>query len=556
MASNNIIATATTSVSKGRSESKKVLMYPNSVYIAHYDSDNGTANLDIGEISFNVSQEAEGLGWEDGYELACYVYPTLDIESLLQDISIEGNFIDPDAGISPEIIRENGDNTVIISNVEGMDIYYSGDYISLNGHNYFWMGANELQITNTLQYTPNHSRADLIPGHNYQINAEYVENDKYKYAEGIGVLQMLKCNTTTTISGNGVVNAGENLTITIVVKENKNNTSLSRGYITVYDGNNVVQSNHAVTGNNTQITFNSNIPGTHDIYAIYTDSGAEYNSSSSNHLQVIVNQNKEDAFIDLTEVRSTTSNNQYEIHTDSSGISGIGIPLGDSVTLTGMVFDSNNNLENMTVVLRDYDGQSIASTSTDSDGVFELTYAFESQLANHESITLTSVENSNHYSSNTSLLITNDYIPNYSLFEIKNIRIGQRNANVLAPLEKSFDEYEADGVFLAQLLQNYAQYNYISIISVNGSISQGNDKIYTSYEEIEEGEYIFYGYIEPTYLMDENQHYEFLASFEVIDNEIVNLNIIHDSDVDNEFANGSYEDIQMEFANRLDSMNQ
>ena len=126
--------------------------------------------------------------------------------------------------------------------------------------------SNGKSSTSTLVYEQGKSRSDLVPGHTYDINAEYVENNHYKYANGVGELRMLKCNTTITISGNQNITLGEQVTLTVTVLENQNHTLLSRGSVNIYDNNNVIQSNYTITGQNTQITFTPTQAGEHDVY--------------------------------------------------------------------------------------------------------------------------------------------------------------------------------------------------------------------------------------------------------------------------------------------------
>ena len=548
--SRDIIATATSTVSKGRSVTQSSTLYPYAVYNGTYKS-NGLVELDIGKISFDVSEEAEEFGWSYNTPVLLYVIPTTNIGTLFDDIEAEGGAIDVDYGVYPEITRTHKSNTVFIANVDGIDVSYRDNPTTLNGTDYYWMTSNELQTSSSLNYTPNHSRADLIPGHTYQINAEYLENNKYERSENIGELQMLKCDTTTTISGNNVVNAGENLTLTIIVQENKNNTSLSRGYLTVYDGNNIVQSNHLITGNGTQITFNSAIPGTHDIYAIYTDSGVEYNSSSSNHLQVLVNQNKEDVNISVNEILSNSSNKANTIHTTSSGTLAVGIPFGESVSISGTVTDANDTpLENITVILQDYDNVNKMATSTDSEGMFTCEYEFSSQSANHQNIRIISNETTEYNPESVPIIITNDYLPNFTVFDIFITPVNGTRTYFVAPFEKSIYDFQQEEVYISQLLQEYSKYNYLGIIEINGIISQDYEKIYSQPLGLDNGIYNFYGYIDPQYVLDSEQHFMFLATVEITNSLIIDSNILYDDDANEALAEPDYQNIAMELANR------
>lgn len=221
--------------------------------------------------------------------------------------------------------------------------------------------------TSNLVYESGKSRDDLIPGHTYQINGEYLQNDNYEYAEDIGSLEMLKCPTTTTISANEEVTVGENLTVTIIVKENLNNTNLSRGYITLYDGNEIVQRNYVITGNYTQITLNPSVTGTHELYAVYTDTGVEYNTSTSNHLNVTVNKLPSIMSVNLESINGT---------------------VGSVHQINGRLYSSKGNISNANVLGVDYNGSVVANLITDENGQFSFEYTLPSILANNRQLTI------------------------------------------------------------------------------------------------------------------------------------------------------------------------
>ena len=208
--------------------------------------------------------------------------------------------------------------------------------------------------TSSLIYEQGKSRSDLVPGNTYSINAEYQQNNHYENAEGIGELIMLKCSTTTTISGEKSITLGNNIILTITVTENKNNTMLSQGTVTIYDGNDIIQNNYKLTGLYTMITFTPTRVGTHDIYAIFTDSGVEYNSSTSNHMAVEVRK-KESYF--------TSDYNTIDMY------------VGDTITINGKLqSDISTPLSEQNVSLVDYDGVTIATTITSSNGSFSFDY--------------------------------------------------------------------------------------------------------------------------------------------------------------------------------------
>ena len=193
----------------------------------------------------------------------------------------------------------------------------------------------------------------LVPGHTYAVNAKYQQNDNYLQGVGVGELEILKIPTTTTITGSNSISYGDSVTLTVVVKENRNNSNLSRGTITVYDGNQVIQSNYAVTGQSTSISFIPQTTGTHDIYAVYNDTGVEYNNSTSNHVNITVNK-----------LNSTiTVNNSLTMY------------FGDTATISGTLKQGNNNLSGQSVSLIDYDDTVLQTVTTAQDGTFSFNYS-------------------------------------------------------------------------------------------------------------------------------------------------------------------------------------
>lgn len=240
--------------------------------------------------------------------------------------------------------------------------------------------SNGKSSTSTLNYSQGYSRSNLIPGNTYQINGKYQENDHYEYNEDIGTLEMLKCSTTTTLSGNSQITYGENISLNITVKENINNSSISRGTLKLYDGNNLVQTT-TMTNQNTSISYTPSTTGIHDLYVIYEDSGVEYNTSTSNHLS-------------LTVAKIQTHISLKNTDMAENGIVGY---IGDSFTISFSLLDENENeLENESVTLYDYNGSVLDTISTSSSS--ECTYSLADEFANYQSIHL-EYEGTNEYDS-------------------------------------------------------------------------------------------------------------------------------------------------------------
>lgn len=272
--------------------------------------------------------------------------------------------------------------------------------------------SNGKSSTSVLTYSQGYSRSDLIPGNTYQINGNYQENDHYEYAEGIGTLEMLKCNTTTTLSGNSQIPVGESLTITAIVKENDGNTSLSRGSLKLYDGNSLVQT-IPVTNTTTSISYTSNVAGTHDLYVIYEDSGIEYNTSTSNHLNVTVT--KLGMIFDIQEIANT---NDGVINNEGTIVGKV----DEVIEIHGnLTYANDNGLHGSVGVLSfnvyDYNGSLIDTINTGTNGSFVFEYEIPSELANEQDITL-------NYGGNNileSALLEIPIIVNPSIIQISNI---------------------------------------------------------------------------------------------------------------------------------------
>lgn len=206
--------------------------------------------------------------------------------------------------------------------------------------------------TSTLVYETGKSRANLIPGNTYDIVATYEQNDHYLYSTAVGELEMLKCPTTTLLTGSSSISLGESVQLSVTVTENINNTSLNRGTLTFYDGSNVIQSNVTVSGNTTSIFYTPQTTGTHNIHATFIDSGVEYNNSNSNTLSLSVNK----------------------VATSLTGPTSLTFYFGDGATISGTLTSGNTAMSSQTVKLVDYDNTVLQSTSTDSNGGYSFTY--------------------------------------------------------------------------------------------------------------------------------------------------------------------------------------
>ena len=357
----DIIATATTTVKNGISTTGVEVLKPYSVYRAMYLY--GKVWCYDVNFSYDVdpSLVENEWGWNDMDELLFYVYPTSNIQTLYNDIEGEGCAIDPDNGISyvpdDDLKFVNGNCTVLVSYIAGMGFpEYDDTSIYLNGKEYIWSLSYEMVTQSSLIYLNGHTSNDFVAGQTYQITARYLENDGYELSENIGQLEILKYSTTTTISGSSSVTIGENLTLSIVVKENNNNTTLTNGYITVYDGTDIVQQNYAITGNSTQITFTPSTTGTHNIYAIFTDSGTTYNTSRSNTLTVTVNKKP-----------STITTNVNSIETTS----------GEQKTITGTLTTNGTGISGANITVSDSNNNVLMTVTTDSNGDFTFNYTLE-----------------------------------------------------------------------------------------------------------------------------------------------------------------------------------
>lgn len=374
-----------------------ISLNPYTVYWGHLDFSSNSFVFDDFNLSFEAEVDLEGDGnYSDMDNILFYVYPTSEFEDLLSSIVDTGGFIDPvELGTVAELNYDGevsfytyGTNSVIVAYYEGMGGEYAPNTVVTmpNGKSYTWSMysaqnspsqviatatstvSNGRSSTSALVFESGMSRGDLVPGNTYQINCVYHENDRYAMSEAVGTLEMLKCNTTTTITGNTNIYVNQNVTLTITVTENLNDTSISRGFVTVYDGNQIVQSNYAVTGNSTMINFSSSVAGTHDIYAVFTDSGVEYNSSTSNHLSVVVSKVNSGIVVSTGSVTGT---------------------VGSTVSIAGRLLVGNTGVNNCNLSLTDYNGSLVETVTTSNGGNFSFNYVIPSILANNRSLTIT-----------------------------------------------------------------------------------------------------------------------------------------------------------------------
>lgn len=412
--------------------------------------------------------------------------------------------------------------------------------------------SNGKSSTSTLNYSQGYSRSNLIPGNTYQINGAYQENNHYNYAEGIGTLEMLKCPTTITLSANSSVNIGENLTININVVEGINNTSISRGYVTIYDGNQIIQSNHVITGSNTQITFNSNVPGTHDIYAVFTDSGVEYNSSNSNHLSIVVTKISTKVVVD--EICSTEG--EYSVYQNnetsfSSYVDNVrmNIPQDISFTITGRIVDSNNNaLSDTELEFINYDNSSLHYDTTDSEGKFELIYASDLS-ANQQNVTIAYHGTNQYDSSSSSLFVNNYYLPQFANFN----KYYSPNDNItyLVPITNSTDVQ-----YLPQMMRIISQYDYVGLICNMSSSYIETEKYYHEFANaLEDNYFYFIGYVDPSLVDNDNDIYMYIGTVAINSNQLQDINFYYNEDAEEKFGEvmNYFPDLEQTFADELDT---
>lgn len=160
--------------------------------------------------------------------------------------------------------------------------------------------ARELVATASSTVVNGHTSTDnivfetgksFVPGQTYIIYATYSQTGNYEESIGVGELEILKKTTSVSISGMTDLIFGENSVITVAIKDVGDNSLISEGVVTLYDGVNIIQNNYLITGTSTSITFSPQ-HGVHDIYAIYSDPNGYYNNSISNHITVNVRRHE------------------------------------------------------------------------------------------------------------------------------------------------------------------------------------------------------------------------------------------------------------------------
>lgn len=264
---------------------------------------------------------------------------------------------------------------------------------------------NGISSTSTLEYTEGHSRNSFQPGNTYNINAEYMENNHYTRASGVGILRVMKIPTETVLTTSSqTINIGDPLTVTVNVTEQRNNTTLTTGYVTLYDGNDIVSQNYAVTGPNTQIIFTPSTLGVHTIRAIYNDTGTAYNSST------------EQINVTVTKLNTTITSNWNNIRGSA----------GDNVIITGNLSDKYGNLSGKVIKVYEYDGSLLGNITTDTNGNYNHTYTLLENTTG-QSISIVYEGDGTHNSVNHQISIT-------ILLDVNINFIGNDTLNTASPL--------------------------------------------------------------------------------------------------------------------------
>lgn len=220
--------------------------------------------------------------------------------------------------------------------------------------------TNGRSSTSNLSYNNGYSRNSLTPGETYYITATYNQNDNYSMSKDVGLLEMLKASTTTLLSGPSEVVVGNSVTLTIIVKENINNTVLSQGSVSIYDGNEIIQNNYTITGTSTYITFTPNTTGNHTLRAIFVYDGVEYNSSNSEVLTILVKKIPTSLTLNASPQNTT---------------------IGTPVTITGKLKKGGVNYPNVNVNLY-YNNSLVQTSTTDSNGDYMFTYVPTNTVTN------------------------------------------------------------------------------------------------------------------------------------------------------------------------------
>ena len=193
----------------------------------------------------------------------------------------------------------------------------------------------------------------------HTITATYLGNDVYGQSSTTENITVNKVNTTTMLNIAGVVGLNKNITITAMVKDDKNNP-INNGMVSIeIDGNKQVLN---LVNGSVELITSINTPGDHVITATYLGDD-NYNPSSATET------------ITLNKVNTTTMLN----------IAG-DIGLNKNITITAMVKDDKNNPINNGMVSIEIDGDKqvlnlvngsvelITSINTPGDHVITATY--------------------------------------------------------------------------------------------------------------------------------------------------------------------------------------
>ena len=193
----------------------------------------------------------------------------------------------------------------------------------------------------------------------HTITATYLGNDVYGQSSTTENITVNKVNTTTMLNIAGVVGLNKNITITAMVKDDKNNP-INNGMVSIeIDGNKQVLN---LVNGSVELITSINTPGDHVITATYLGDD-NYNPSSATET------------ITLNKVNTTTMLN----------IAGV-VGLNKNITITAMVKDDKNNPINNGMVSIEIDGNKqvlnlvngsvelITSINTPGDHVITATY--------------------------------------------------------------------------------------------------------------------------------------------------------------------------------------
>ncbi|WP_048059694.1 Ig-like domain repeat protein [Methanosphaera stadtmanae] len=193
----------------------------------------------------------------------------------------------------------------------------------------------------------------------HTITATYLGNDVYGQSSTTENITVNKVNTTTMLNIAGVVGLNKNITITAMVKDDKNNP-INNGMVSIeIDGDKQVLN---LVNGSVELITSINTPGDHVITATYLGDD-NYNPSSATET------------ITLNKVNTTTMLNIAD-----------DIGLNKNITITAMVKDDKNNPINNGMVSIEIDGDKqvlnlvngsvelITSINTPGDHVITATY--------------------------------------------------------------------------------------------------------------------------------------------------------------------------------------